>query len=433
LLHPLIMVTSSPDPPLSVVARDLVGPPKEEVAETGVHRRLDESAVPAAPGKLRIALVADTLDGWVGGGIIAGRRFVDKLRENHRVIAIGAALPESDPDHVTMAGFQLPSRTMREMQFFMARPDRKRLREAFAQVDVVHLHFPFWLSYVALEEARALGLPVVASFHVQPENALLNAGIRSAILSRMMYRLWIDRLYNRTDAVVCPSGFAEKKLRSYGLTVPTYIVSNGTPPDFHPRTIARRPSPDGKIVVLSVGRLSAEKRHDVTIEAVSRSRHRDRIKLVLAGPGTLDPKLRKQLELLPNAAEVGFVERSRLQELFESADIFVHASDIELEGMAVVEAMTMGLPVLVSDSAESAAADFALDDRFRFRSGDPQALADRLDALLDEPDVLRDAGARYAEFAHTLDFGQSVDRLVDVYRTVIGRREIGGVAAARLG
>jgi glycosyltransferase involved in cell wall biosynthesis len=155
--------------------------------------------------------------------------------------------------------------------------------------------------------------------------------------------------------------------------------------------------------------------------------------LVLAGPGTLDPKLRKQLELLPNAAEVGFVERSRLQELFESADIFVHASDIELEGMAVVEAMTMGVPVLVSDSAESAAADFALDDRFRFRSGDPQALADRLDALLDEPDVLRDAGARYADFAHTLDFGQSVDRLVDVYRAVIGKREMDRAAAARLG
>jgi 1,2-diacylglycerol 3-alpha-glucosyltransferase len=420
-LHVLESMNSSRDRSSAIQPPNPFDLGGDEITETRV--RLTSSTPPAAmPGKLSIALVADTLEGWIGGGIIAGRRFVDKIRENHRVIVIGASLPEADPDHVDMAGFQFPSKTMREMHFFLARPDRKRLREAFAQVDVVHLHFPFWLSYVALQEARAMGLPVVSSFHVQPENALLNAGIRSAALSRMMYRLWIDRLYNKTDAVVCPSAFAEKKLRSYGLTVPTYVVSNGTPPDFHPRAVMHRPSPDGKFVLLSVGRLAAEKRHDVIIEAVARSRHRDRIKLVIAGPGTLDPKIRKQAELLPNGAEIGFVDRARLQELFESADLFVHASEIELEGMAVVEAMSLGVPVLVSDSEESAAADFALDDRFRFRSGDPQALADRLDALLDQPELLREAGARYAEAAHNLDFGQSVDRLVDIYRSVVAAK-----------
>jgi glycosyltransferase involved in cell wall biosynthesis len=155
---------------------------------------------------------------------------------------------------------------------------------------------------------------------------------------------------------------------------------------------------------------------------VTRSRHRDRIRLVLAGPGTLDRKLQKRVDRLPHRAQIGFVDRPRLQELYESASIFVHASDIELEGMAVVEAMSTGLPVLVSDSAESAAGDFAMDDRFRFRSGDPQALADRLDALLDDPDLLSLAGDHYADFAQTLDFGHSVDRLVDIYRSLVVER-----------
>jgi glycosyltransferase involved in cell wall biosynthesis len=414
-------MNSSRDRALAIQAPDIGHSGGDEITQTRV-RRAPDPAPAGVPDKLRIALVADTLQGWIGGGIIAGRRFADKLRENHRVIVIGAALPDSDPDCVEMPGFQLPSRAMRQMQFFMARPDRYRLRDAFAQVDVVHLHFPFWLSYVALEEARSLGRPVVASFHVQPENALLNVGIRSAALSRMVYRLWIDRLYNRTDAVVCPSAFAEKRLRAYGLTVPTYVVSNGTPPDFQRRRVTRRPSPDAMITVLSVGRLAAEKRHDVLIEAVTRSRHRDRIQLVLAGPGTLDRKLQRRVDRLPHRAQIGFVDRPTLQGLYESASLFVHASDIELEGMAVVEAMSTGLPVLVSDSAESAAGDFAMDDRFRFPSGDPQALADRLDALLDDPDLLSLAGAHYAEFAQTLDFGHSVDRLVDIYRSLVGVR-----------
>jgi len=371
--------------------------------------------------RLRIALVADTLVGWSGGGVVSGRHFAEKLRQHHRVVMVGAALPPGDRDSIGLPGFQFPVRAMHDMQFVMARPDRGRLRAAFAEVDLVHLQFPFWLSFVALEEAHALRRPVVAGFHVQPENALFNVGVHSAALSRAVYRFWVDRLYDRVDAVICPSRFAEKKLLSFGLRTATYVVSNGTPPDLRMRPVDRAPSADGTVLVLSVGRLAAEKRQDVLIDAVTRSRHRDRIRLVLAGPGTLDPKLRRRAERLPITPEIGFVERARLEELFDTADVLVHPSDVELEGMAVVEAMTLGLPVVVSDSSESAAADLALDERFRFRSGDGQSLADKLDALLDHPEALREAGVRYADLARGLDFGRTVDHLVEIYRSVMDR------------
>src|SRR5262249_49676277 len=134
---------------------------------------------------LRIAVVADTLDGFSGGGIVAGRHFVEELRRRHRVVAIGANVP--GPDRLELPRFQLPLRSMHRMRFTMARPDHALLHEALAEVDVVHLQFPFWLSYVALAEARRSKLPVVASFHVQPENVLLNVGVHSSALSRALY------------------------------------------------------------------------------------------------------------------------------------------------------------------------------------------------------------------------------------------------------
>ncbi len=371
---------------------------------------------------LRVALVADTLAGWSGGAVVSGRRFVDKLRERHRVVVIGAALPDADPDRVKLPGFQLPLRSMRDANFVMAIPDRERLRDAIAGVDLVHLHFPFWVSYAALEEARRLHRPVVASFHVQPENLLLNVGLRSRALARAMYRIWVDGLYNRADSVICPSRFAERKLRTLGLRARTHVISNGTPPDFSEHPVLRKPSAEGTVLVLSVGRLAAEKRHDVLIDAVDRSRHRSRIQLVIAGPGHMDPELRRRAEALPKPAEIGFVERSRFQQLLETAHLYVHPSDVELEGMAVVEAMTVGLPVIVSDSSESAAAEFALEPRFRFRSGDADDLAARIDAMLDRPAALEDVGRRYADFARTLDFGHSVEHLVEVYRSLLTQR-----------
>jgi 1,2-diacylglycerol 3-alpha-glucosyltransferase len=367
---------------------------------------------------LRIAFVADTLTGWIGGGVVAGRHFVERLRREHEVVVIGADV--EGPGSVQLPGFRVPVRAMHDMAFTMARPDRARIRAVLAGVDVVHLHFPFWLSFAVLAEARAAGIPVVGAFHVQPENLLRNIGIRSPALSRLGYRLWVDHLYGRVDAVICPSPFAERRLREHGLAAPTYVVSNGVSPDLQRR--AGRPGAPlahDRLLVLAVGRLASEKRIDVIIDAIARSRHKGRIRLVVAGAGPLEAQLRKRAARLPNGAEIGFAPRAHLEDLFSSADLFVHASEVELEGIAVLEAMSMGLPVLVADSAESAAAGFALDDRFLFRSGDVGSLTAKLDALFDHPGALEEARTRYAEAARGYDFGRSVDRLTDIYRSLV--------------
>ena len=64
------------------------------------------------------------------------------------------------------------------------------------------------MSFGAAKVARRLGVPVVAAFHVQPENVLYNIGIRWGWPRRWLYRFWVRRFYDRADAVICPSPFA---------------------------------------------------------------------------------------------------------------------------------------------------------------------------------------------------------------------------------
>src|SRR6185503_2126193 len=148
----------------------------------------------------------------------------------------------------------------RDMRFVMAIPERDRIRAALAEADVVHLQFPFWLSFVALEEARALRKPVVASLHVQPENFLRNMGIRSRRVSHAVFRWWVRKFYEHVDTVVCPTAFAEQIVRAAGLTVPTLVVSNGYSPDLHERRAVREPRHRGYFLIAMVGRFAAEKR-----------------------------------------------------------------------------------------------------------------------------------------------------------------------------
>ena len=373
---------------------------------------------PLSSRSLHVAFVTDTIAGKLGGGVVAGRYLVDAMRRGHRVTVVAADAP-SEGD-LRLAGFQLPVRAMREMQFTMARPDRQAMARLFQTVDVVHVQFPFWLGVVAVEEAHRAGRPVVAAFHVQPENALANVGIRSPWLSRHIYAYWVSRVFGRADAVVCPTNFAERKLREHGVTGPVHVISNGVPPDLLSTPAAREPAQEGSFLVLAVGRLAAEKRQDVIVDAVSRSRHRDRIRLVLAGGGPREKKLRALARGLPYPPEIGFLPREHLAQRLASADLFVHASEVELEGIAVLEAMAAGLPVLVAESPASAASGFALSEDFRFPAGDAAALATKMDALIEHPALLETARARYREVARGLSFDDGVETLLAVYRSVLG-------------
>jgi glycosyltransferase involved in cell wall biosynthesis len=369
--------------------------------------------------RLRLAFVADTLHSASGGGILSGEYVVNRLQRDHDVVSVGADGDDALPS------FQLPFRAMKESAFVMAKPDRDVLRKAFAGRDLVHLQFPFWLSFAALDEARKLGLPVVAGFHVQPENALYSVGIHSTWLNNGVYRALIKHFYNKVDAVICPTPFAEEKLRSHGLTTPTYVISNGVPPDIA-QAMAKRSEPrakssDGKFFILAVGRLAAEKRQDVIIEAVKRSRHREQIRLVLSGGGPREAELKRLAAELPNGAEIGFLPRATLVDYFSTADLFIHASEVELEGMSVLESMSAGLPALIANAPESAASRFALNDDFSFPSGDAAALAAKIDALIEDRSKLEAAREPYRERAHQFDFDASVDKMVDVYRSVVAR------------
>jgi 1,2-diacylglycerol 3-alpha-glucosyltransferase len=372
--------------------------------------------------RLKIAYVSDALNGGIGGGVVAGRYVVEKLREHHDVVEVG--VDAEGPGAVRTRGWQLPMAAMRENDFVMALPVHRDIALALRDVDIVHLQFPFWLSFAAMREAEKVGRPVVAAFHIQPENILMNLGFRSHVLVDAMYRGWVKHYYNRADAVICPTRFAERQLVEHGLTSASYVISNGVPPDVRPQPRSVESGHEGEFTVLMVGRLAAEKRQEDLIEAVRHSKHAGRIRLILAGAGPRQHDLERLTRVLPNGAEIGFIPRNRLLRLLSSADLFVHCSEVELEGIAVIEALSMGLPALVAQSPDSAASEFALDDDFRFPVGDTKALGARLDALIEHPQKLAGARERARAVSRELEHGKSIDRLLDVYCKVIDARRV---------
>jgi glycosyltransferase involved in cell wall biosynthesis len=147
---------------------------------------------------------------------------------------------------------------------------------------------------------------------------------------------------------------------------------------------ARLDVPEDAELIVNVGRYVEQKGQRHLVDAFARVlRTRPRAWLVLVGYGPLESALREQAERLGVASRTTFaLRRPDALEIVRSADVFAFPSLWEGLGVAVVEAMALGLPVVTSDRAPLT--DFVSDGDTGMLAPprDPAALADALERLL---------------------------------------------------
>lgn len=104
-------------------------------------------------------------------------------------------------------------------------------------------------------------------------------------------------------------------------------------------------------IVINVGRLAAQKNQKMLIEGIARVPN-ERVILAIAGDGEMRPQLLRLINV--NGLErrvllLGELPPSEIPNLLIAGDFFAFPSRYEAFGFALVEAMALGLPVLVSD------------------------------------------------------------------------------------
>jgi 1,2-diacylglycerol 3-alpha-glucosyltransferase len=372
--------------------------------------------------RLKVAIVTDVYD-KTNGLVISTKRFVELLRRHHDITVVTSGKPQ--PGRITLPElhFPLADGIIKRNNYTFAWPKKVVLEECFREMNLVHVQTPFLLGIESISIARHLGVPILCTFHVQPENVLYNIGIRSKPVIEGMYRFFIKFCYNRADAVICPSRFAQSELKRSGLRVPSYVISNGVLPQFKPSQCERDGRFGNKFIILSVGRLAREKRHDVLIKAASKSKYRDRLQLIIAGSGPLESRLARMGKTLPNTPVFCNLPQQKLIDLYNSADLYVHPATAEIEGMAVLEAIACGLPALVSDSQKSATGQFALNEKFLFTSGRPVDLSHKIDYWIEHKKELQEYHKRYRGFSRRFLIDESIKKLDCLYRKYARNRD----------
>ena len=242
---------------------------------------------------------------------------------------------------------------------------------AFAP-DLIHAINPVMLGWEALYHARRSRVPLIASYHTN-----LPAYAHRYGLSILEHPLWgyLRLLHNRAQLNLCTSQFVRELLQAHGIRSVQLWEPGIDTNHFHPqlRSDAWRIRLTGghpeSTILLYVGRLAAEKGLDRLMAILPQL---DSCHVALVGDGPMAEALRRAATGFP-VTFLGSLYGKDLAAAYASSDLFVLPSSTETLGLAAIEAMASGLPVVGARSG-----------------GIPDTVVEGETGLLFDPDDLED-------------------------------------------
>ncbi|MFO7324015.1 MAG: glycosyltransferase family 4 protein [Chloroflexota bacterium] len=195
------------------------------------------------------------------------------------------------------------------------------------------------------------------------------------------------------------------------------VIPNGVDlAAFTPTSLADRPD-DHVFTILCVARLVERKGIGDLIDAVDIVRRSyDNVRFVLVGRGDKENEFREKVRRLELDRWIefrGVVAHTAMPATYNEADLFVLPSLNEGMSNAVLEAMASGLPVITTYTGGTA--EMIRGNGIIIPKHSPDAIAEAVIELLNQPELRVQMGARSRQIAETLVWERVADDYIDLY------------------
>ena len=389
--------------PVQVPANEPCAPEFALGAQTGEAWRIGGCFV-------RVLHVVADLDRRKGGATTACLGLATTMsKRGHTVRIVTTDRGFSEGEHERTRGVAIEALPGSWPAFFgTSWPLYRRLREAIAEVDVVHLHSLYLFhDWAASRLCRRFDKPYIvephgtldpyiyrrhrwrkAAIEVMFQNAALE---RAAGLHYTAREEWeLARPHARTArGSIIPIGI---DLAAYEHLPPREALNE------------RYPMINRRKVILFLGRLSFKKGLDVAVSAFADvARDRDDLFLIIAGPDDgvrsgIERRI-KALGMADRSLFTGMVQGTEKNMILAGSSVFLLPSQSENFGITVVEAAACGIPVVISDRV-NVSPDFKDAEAGLVAAPNAEAFARHLRFLLENPLRAEEIGRRGAALVH---------------------------------
>ena len=187
-------------------------------------------------------------------------------------------------------------------------------------------------------------------------------------------------------------------------------------------------------IVLYIGRVDPEKNVGTVLRAFADFLYRaksnkldslSKTLFVVVGDGVDRPRLQMEAEKMGIAGSVKFLGRVTgpdLAELYRIGDVFVTASEIETQGIVLIEAAACGLPLIAVDAGAVAEVCKNGENGYLVRPGDVASMTGAIYKILSDWKLKKQMSERSVKIAsgHSLD--NTINKFLEIYQKVCYNR-----------
>jgi glycosyltransferase involved in cell wall biosynthesis len=391
---------------------------------------------------MRLLMVSDVYFPRVNGVSTSIRTFADWLvQQGHELLLVAPDYGVDSGQQAVDAASGFPIRRVpaRVIPFdpedrLMHRGAVDRLADELAGQGwaLVHCHTPFRAHRLAVRLRQRQRLPVVESYHTYFEEYIGHylPWAPSGWL-RWFARYASRRLCAEVDHLIVPSAQMVDVLRRYGIDMPHSVLPTGIDLDafaggdgaaFRRRHGIAADAP----VIVTVSRLAVEKNIAFLLDVALRLRHRfPSLQFLIAGEGPDGARLRSlasEKQLDGCVRFFGNLDRqTELLDAYRAGDAFVFASPTETQGLVLIEAMALGVPI-VSTAVMGTATVLEGARSALVAPQQVDAFAACVERLLAEPDLRRELAAAGAADAERWSSQRLMREAEQLYRELAARR-----------
>ncbi|MFM8425039.1 MAG: glycosyltransferase [Chloroflexota bacterium] len=315
---------------------------------------------------MRIAYLTQSYPPMISGASFAAGELAEEMSDRgHNVLVIAASEREYAYTHIegdrTVVRLSSINNPLRVGQRVLLTPRRKVLKNLQDfQPDLIHVHEPFQLGLLGLQYAKQHHIPIILTTHQLPWF------IASYMPNKFHIRDWVEKtlwlyaswLLKRFSAIIAPTKTVSKIICDKTSVNPKTIHYGIDLQTFHPRaslaerdeTRAQYGLPANVPIILHTGRLDTDKLVQRVLLAAAETLSHSNAHLLIVGDGNQKwhlMELCRSLGIESRTHFTGFIsDKKELARIYRMSNVFVTASEIETQGIVILEAAACGLPIV---------------------------------------------------------------------------------------
>lgn len=284
--------------------------------------------------------------------------------------------------------------------------------------NIIRAYNPLIEGWLAAKCSEELHVPLFLSLHIQYD------GLRN-LYRKINFKRYLALKYSEKIIEPYVVKKADKITIVYRIIEPYVVKNGGIKPEVLYNRIDYNRFATGiqvdslpKPLVITVGRLTKQKNHDILIEAMTKVN----ANLLIIGDGELYNDLLHNIQkknLQQRVKIIKSVPNSEIQNYYKSANVFALAYDSKLEGLPIpiMEAMASGLPVVIPFPREGLSD--GLENTALFCNNDSNSFAQKINEILNNSNLKNEYSVRSTNKAKEFDNSIIEKREAEIYSELL--------------